>query len=239
MTDLSKPEHLSEKIFSNPMHAPLEVSYAANRNNKLSGVEMEVESVKEEMAKMVAVLIKGSLYVPNVQKADKIFAKINKYYSLYQNDFESKLLVRFWNYLQLAYFTDQGNKIDILAIVNQFIKYALAHGKDEQVDRLTGEIDNVEAQKLLKDSEYAKTLILSFLVKIFRNIDGAETANNFGDQNEENDFFDRVQKISDLHGTISEILGSIPSSIIHKYMLTSISDNNSHFNNQFLFRFFL
>lgn len=48
-----------------------------------------------------------------------------------------------------------------------------------------------------------------------------------------------MQKISDLHSIISEIFSQIPSSIIHKYMLTSISDNNSHFNNQFLFRFFL
>lgn len=83
MTDLSKPEHLSEKIFSNPVHAPLEVSYAANREAPLSGIENEVEAIKEEMAKMVAVLVKGSLYVPNAQKADKIFAKINKYYQLY------------------------------------------------------------------------------------------------------------------------------------------------------------
>mgnify|MGYP000538289113 CR=1 FL=1 len=43
-----------------------------------------------------------------------------------------------------------------------------------------------------------------------------------------------MQKISDLHSIISEIFSQIPSSIIHKYMLTSISDNNSHFNNQFL-----
>lgn len=92
--------------------------------------------------------------------------------------------MRFWNYLQLAYFTDQGKKIDILAIVNQFLKYALAHGKDEHVDRLTGEIDHVEAKKLLKDVEYAKTLILSFLVKIFKNLDGAENTNNFAEQNE-------------------------------------------------------
>ena len=192
------------------------------------------------MAKMVAMLVKGSLYVPNAQKVDKIFAKINKYYSLYQNDFESKLLVRFWNYMQLAFFTDQGKKIDILAIVNQFLKYALAHGKDEQVDRLTGEVDHNEARKLLKDVESAKTLILSFLVKIFRNIDGAEAANNFGEQQkDENDFFDRIQKIADLHSILSEIFGQIPSSIIHKYMLTTISDNNSHYNNQFLFRFFL
>lgn len=83
MTDLSKPEHLSEKIFSNPIHAPLEVSNAANREVQLTGIEKEVELIKEQMAKMVAVLIKGSLYVPNAQKADKLFAKINKYYTLY------------------------------------------------------------------------------------------------------------------------------------------------------------
>lgn len=94
--------------------------------------------------------------------------------------------------MQLAYFTDQGNQIDILAIVNQFLKYALAHGKDEQVERMTGEIDHVEAKKLLKDAEYAKTLILSFLVKIFKNLDGAEAGNHFGGENEENEIFDRM-----------------------------------------------
>ena len=126
----------------------------------------------------------------------------------------------------------------MLAIVNQFLRYALAKGTDDQVERLTGEIDHDVALKLLKDMDYAKTLILSFLVKIFKNLDGAEGINHFG-QNDENEIFSRMQKIADVHNTISEIFGQIPSSILHKYMLTAISDNNSHYNNQFLFRFFL